>query len=405
MAGPIDLYSPDSYVDAPPHAEFEYLRRTQPVYWQDVPDGEGYWALLKHVDIVHVAGEPRLFSGSEGGVTLADLSPEDVEVARNQLVSMDPPRHRHYRQPLTVMFKRRTIARLEARIRRITQAILANAADVATDRGHVEFVHDVCSSMPSQVFGELAGVPPADWGHLHELAEQMFRSEDPDVTSSEDDMRLAATEMATYGMQFAARRRTEPQLEDLTTLILDSDFCGQPMDDVMFGSFFMQLAVAGNDTTVSMLSAGVLTLLQHPDQLAQLRAEPSLIPSAIEEILRYANPVHYMRRTATADTELRGVPIKAGDKLAMIYTSANRDEDVFTEPQSYDIRRSPNPHLAFGIAEHFCLGAHLTRLEGKVFFEELLAGFPTIELVGEPKRVRSNHNNALKELPIALRRR
>jgi cytochrome P450 len=151
-----------------------------------------------------------------------------------------------------------------------------------------------------------------------------------------------------------------------------------------------------------MLASGLLALLQHPEQLAELRADPSLIAGAVEEILRYANPLHYFRRTATVDTELHGVSIAAGDKVAMYYTSANRDEDVFADADRFDIHRNPNPHLSFGIAEHFCLGVHLARLEGRVFFEELLATFPTIELTGEPVRTRSNLNNALKHLPIRL---
>jgi cytochrome P450 len=199
------------------------------------------------------------------------------------------------------------------------------------------------------------------------------------------------------------RRREEPR-DDLTTLILESDFGGKRMTDVDFGSFFVQLVTAGNDTTKTMLSSGLLALLQHPDQLAELRADPSLMSGAVEEILRWANPLHYFRRTASADTELHGMPIKAGDKVAMYYTSANRDEDVFDDPQRFDIHRAPNPHLSFGIAEHFCLGVHLARLEGRVFFEELLATFPTIELTGEPRRTRSNLNNALKSLPVRLSR-
>jgi len=174
------------------------------------------------------------------------------------------------------------------------------------------------------------------------------------------------------------------------------------MSDIDFGSFFVQLVTAGNDTTKTMLAGGLLALLQHPGQLAELRADPGLIPGAVEEILRWANPLHYFRRTATAATELRGVPIASGDKVLMYYTSANRDEDVFADPHRFDIHRTPNPHLSFGIAEHFCLGVHLARLEGKVFLEELLTTFGTVELVGEPRRTRSNLNNAVKVLPIRL---
>jgi cytochrome P450 len=185
-------------------------------------------------------------------------------------------------------------------------------------------------------------------------------------------------------------------------LILATEVGGEPLSDIDFGSFFVQLVTAGNDTTTTMLSSGTLALIQHPEQLAVLRNDPSSIPAAVEEILRWANPLHYFRRTATVDTELGGRTIAAGEKVAMIYTSANRDDDVFDRPQDFDITRSPNPHLSFGIGAHFCLGAHLARLEGRVFFEELLAAFAVIELVGEPRRVRSNLNNGLKALPIRV---
>jgi cytochrome P450 len=174
------------------------------------------------------------------------------------------------------------------------------------------------------------------------------------------------------------------------------------MSDLDFGIFFVQLVTAGNDTTKTMLSSGLLALLQHPEQLAEVRADPSLLPGAVEEILRYENPLHYFRRTTTADTTLHGVDIPAGDKVLMYYTSANRDETVFDDPNTFDIHRSPNPHLSFGIGEHFCLGAHLARLEGRIFFEEVLSTFSEIELTGDPVRVRSNLNAGYKRMPMRL---
>ena len=174
------------------------------------------------------------------------------------------------------------------------------------------------------------------------------------------------------------------------------------MTDLEFGYFFVQLVTAGNDTTRTMLSSGLHALLEHPEELARLRADRDYIPSAVEEILRYANPLHYFRRTATADSVVGGQEIAAGDKLAMMYTSANRDESVFVDPDRFDVTRYPNPHLSFGIAEHFCLGVHLARLEGRIFFEELFETFTEIELTGEPRRIRSNLNNALRSLPVSL---
>jgi len=398
MVATVDLYDPAGYVDGPPHELFAELRRTQPVFWQDMPDEPGYWAVLKHADVVHVAREPRLFSASEGGVVLENLEPERLAMMRNMLLAMDPPRHTDYRKPLADSFKARVIGRLEKRIRTICRDIL----DRAAEQRDVEFVHDVTSHLPSQVVGELVGLPPEDWDQIREWAERNTSGQDPEYAAETDGD--ASMAMAMYAMEFAARRRGEPAREDLASLILAGNFGGQPMSDVDFGSFFVQLVTAGNDTTKTMLSSGLLALLTHPEQMAEVRADPSLVPGAVEEILRWIPPLHYFRRTATADTEIRGTPIRAGDKVAMYYSSANRDEDVFADSQRFDIHRDPNPHLSFGIAEHFCLGVHLARLEGKIFLQELLATFPTIELTGEPQRVRSNLNNGLKSMPVRLSR-
>jgi len=391
----VDFYDPDLYVAGPPHAAFAELRRTDPVHFQEMRGEPGYWMVLRHADVVHVAREAVLFSASEGGVVLENLAPGQLEMMRNMLLAMDPPRHAVYRKPVSPRFKARVIARMEGQIRDVCRRIMAEAAE----RRDVEFVHDVTSLLPSAVIGQLMGLPEADLPMIHRLAEANTSNQDADYA---DGVSQATIDMAMYAIEFAARRRAEPPREDLTTLLLDTDFGGHTMNDIDFGSFFVQLVTAGNDTTKTMLSSGLLALLEHPDQFAALRADPALVPLAVEEILRYANPLHYFRRTATADTELRGVPIRAGDKVAMIYTSANRDEDVFDRPDTFDIRRDPNPHLSFGIAEHFCLGVHLARLEGRVFFEELLATFSRIALTGEPVRVRSNLNNALKVLPVRL---
>ena len=393
----IDLYDPDAYVGAPPHAVLAELRRTQPVYFQEMTGEPGYWMVLKHADLVHVAREPNLFSASEGGVMLENLGTEQLEMMRNMLLAMDPPRHVDYRRPIAPRFKARVIAGMEDQIRAICREIMAEAEAL----GDVEFVHDVTSALPSRVIGQLMGLPVDDLPFIHRLAEMNTSGQDADYAS---DVSQGTIDMAMYAIQFAATRREEEPREDLTSLILGTEFGGSLMTDIDFASFFVQLVTAGNDTTKTMLSSGLRALLDHPDPLAALRADPKLIPGAVEEILRYENPLHYFRRTATADTELQGTKIAAGDKVVMFYTSANRDEDVFDDSQRFDIRRSPNPHLSFGIAEHFCLGVHLARLEGRVFFEELLATFPTIELTGEPVRVRSNLNNALKSLPVRFAR-
>jgi cytochrome P450 len=396
----MDLYDPDGYVAGPPHDEFERLRREDPVHRQDMPDGTSYWAILRHADVVHVARHPVLFSASTGGVVLEDLAPEVLEMMRDMVLAMDPPRHIAFRKNLAPHFKATVIAGLEPRIREICRSVLT----AVRDHGEVEFVHEVCAKLPSQVVGELVGIPEEDWPRIHEWSERNSGGQDPEVAGGyTEDGSTATIEMAMYAIGLAQQRQADPK-DDLVTLMLAAEVDGQAMTDVQFGSFFVQLVTAGNDTTRTMLSSGLLALLQHPEQLEALRADRTLIPAAVEEILRWANPLHYFRRTATDDTEVAGQPIAAGDKVAMIYTSANRDGTVFADPHAFDIRRDPNPHLSFGIAEHFCLGVHLARLEGRVFFEELLDAFPTIKLAGTPRRQRSNLNNALKELPVFLGR-
>ncbi len=396
----VDIYAPETYIEAPPHELFAELRRTQPVFWQDIPGQPGYWAVLKHRDVETVARNPNLYSATEGGVVLEDLEREQLENMRGMLLAMDPPRHNDYRRPMVKRFVPKVMEQLEERIRAITRDILDHAD------GDVDFVRDVTSALPTRVIGELVGLPEEDWDRVHHMAELNTHGQDPDYAPDGDGVNpgSGSMDMAIYGMQHAARWRTlEPQ-DDLTSYILTTEFGGKLMTDLDFGVFFVQLVTAGQDTTQTMLASGLHTLLLHPDQLAELRADRRKIPGAVEEILRYSNPLHYFRRTATADTVLNGQEIKAGDKVAMYYTSANRDEDVFTDPQSFDIHRRPNPHLSFGIAQHFCLGVHLARLEGRIFFEELLDAYPKIELNGPAVRTRSNLNNALKKLPIRLTR-
>ena len=394
-----DLHRPETYVDGAPHDLFTRLRAEEPVVFQEMDDQPGYWAVLRHADVVHVAKHAEIFSASEGGVVLEDLDPPSLEQMRDMLLAMDPPRHTAYRRPIAPEFKARVIGEMEGRIRTITREILDRADAAGPD---LEFVHDVCAHLPSQVIGELMGLPREDWPEIHAMAERNSGGQDPDIADAAD-RGGSSVDMAVYGIGFAARRRAMPEQGDLTDLLLGGEFDGKHMTDIDFGRFFVQLVTAGNDTTRTMLSSGLLALLQHPDQLGMLRADRSLIPSAVEEILRWANPLHYFRRTATVETELGGKSIAAGDKVAMIYTSANRDEAVFDDPQAFDITRSPNHHLSFGIATHFCLGVHLARLEGRVFFEEVLDRWPSIELAGPPRHQQSNLNNSLKTLPVRVR--
>ena len=336
----VDIYTPDWYLTDQVHDTFTRLRDNERVVWQDIPGDAGYWAVLTHADVVTVARDPQRFSASLGSVMLETLDPETLERMRHMLLVMDPPQHLVYRRPLAPHFLPAVVGRMTEQIRVRCRAIMERAAE----QGEVDFVHDVAGPL-------------------------------------------------------------QPRRDDLTSLLLETTFDdGQPMSDLDYGSFFVQLVTAGNDTTKTVMSSGVYELVRRPDRLAALRRDPTLIPVAVEEMLRYCNPLHCFRRTATTDTELGGKRIAAGDKVAMMYTAANRDPAVFTDPQTFDIRRSPNPHLSFGIGEHFCLGVHLARLEIRVFLEELLASFATIEPTGAPVKIRSNLNNGYKRMPMRLAR-
>lgn len=398
VAGPIDLADPDTFTEGVPHEALSELRRTDPVHWQPMDGEPGFWAVLRHADVVRVARHPEIFSASLGGITIEDMPADTLDRVRNMLLAMDPPRHSAHRSPLSVHFRPKMIATLQAGVRDACRDIMARARE----QREVEFARDVASQLPVRVIGELFGLPPQDWDFLRKLAERNTSSQDPDLGDPDGQNSTGGMEMAAYAIDLAGTRRRKGLGDDLIGAILSAQFGGQTMSDLEFGGFFVQLVTAGYDTSKGMLSSGLLTLLRHPDQLAQLRADPGLLPGAVEEILRYDNPLHYFRRTAVVDTILGNTAIRAGDKVAMYYTAANRDEDVFTDPQRFDIRRGPNPHLSFGMGAHFCLGAHLARLEGRVFFAELLDTFSGIELIGDPVRIRSNLNNSFKRLPVRL---
>jgi cytochrome P450 len=397
----VDIYDRARYADGAPHEVFAHLRRTDPVHWQDMPGQRGYWALLTHADVLWASRRHDLFSSELGGITVEDMDADALAGMRDMLLGMDPPRHRVMRKPLVPSFSKKVISGLEPMIRDLCREIFAEVPDGEP----VDLVTQVAAHLPTRIVGGMLGLPRSDWEHLHRLAAAAARSVSGDAVDANLE---AISELAVHGMEHAARRRaaetTGPPPADLTTLMLHGDFGGKQLTDLDFTLIFVQLFVAANDTTVGMMSGGLHELLRHPDQLAELRREPGLMGGAVEEILRYANPLHYFRRTALADVELRGRQIRAGDKVALYYTSANRDETVFDDPQRFDIRRSPNPQISFGFGEHYCLGVHLARLEGRVFFEELLATFPRIEQAGPARRTASNFNNGLDALPVLLRR-
>jgi len=391
------LYDPDGYVNGPPHAELARLRREEPVSWQHTGDGNGYWAVTRHGDVVTVSTDPVAYSSERGSVMIEDLEPHVLEMTRSMLLMMDPPAHGRYRRMVLHAFTPRMVDALEPRIRELTRAILERAAQ----RRDVELVHEVAAALPVQVIGELMGIPQADWPQIQAWAEQLTGSQDPEVNPGGNEAE-ASFAMGAYAVGLGSERRGKSG-SDLTTAIVNANVDGHTMTDFEFGAFFVQIVTAGNDTSRTLLSNAVDVLLDHRAAMDELRADSAMIAGAVEEVLRYANPLHYFRRTAMRDVRLGGADIREGDKVVLYYTSANRDEAVFERPDVFDVRRHPNPHLAFGFGEHFCIGAKLARLEGRVFLEELLSRFAAIERTGPARRQRSNLNNALKSLPVRLR--
>jgi cytochrome P450 len=316
------------------------------------------------------------------------------------MIDMDPPRHDELRGLIARRFTPRAVQVWEDAVRTVCDRVL----DTALPKGELDFVAEISSEIPMQVFAEILGVPQEERRHIIELGDRLLGNQDPEYFVPPDPShRLlpfsspAATEMFAFGRKMAAARRKHPGNDIVTQLAFE------PLTQREFDVYFVLLATAGNETTRHTITHGLLALLEHPDQLARLRSDPELYKPAAEEMLRWATPVHHFRRTTTQDTELAGTPIPAGAKVTTWFVSGNRDEDVFPEPDAFDVGRKPNKHMAFGPGGiHHCMGAHLARLEIRITFEELLKRVSTIEQTGPAERLRSNFFNGIKRLPVRV---
>jgi cholest-4-en-3-one 26-monooxygenase len=405
----VNLLDRDAFTRGVPHEWFTHLRRHAPVYRHPEPNGPGFWVLTKYDDVVRVSRDAKTFSSDQkrGGVTVLENFelPEGFEGfeggfgdGANMMLTMDAPEHTRYRKLVNKGFTPRMIGLLETHIRDLAGRII----DGAIEKGLCDFVVDVAAELPLEVIAELIGVPSEDRHKIFDWSNRMIGSEDPEYAVSFEKLGEAFLGMFMYAGELAAKRRAEPR-DDIVTALLEADVEGERLSDMDFNLFFLLLAVAGNETTRNAISHGMNAFLEHPDQWERLVADPSLIPSATEEILRWASPVLYFRRNVTQPTEIRGQAMAPGDKVSVWYASANRDEDVFEEPFGFDIGRSPNDHLAFGGGgPHFCLGASLARMEIRVLFEELVARVSRVERVGEVDRLRSNFIGGIKHLPVAV---
>jgi cytochrome P450 len=395
----IDLSDHDAFVGAVPHEAFAALREHDPVHWNPEPEGPGFWAVTRYGDIRAVHRDVGTYSSEIGGTSLEDLEPEYIE-ARKSMLDMDPPRHDELRGLIARRFTPRAVGVWEEQVRTVTREVL----DRALPMGEFDFVAEIASEIPMQVFAEILGVPQDERRVIIEIGDRLLGNADPEYAVPPDDAHRhlpfsspAALEMFEFGRRLAAQRRKDPRNDIITQLAFE------PLTQQEFDVYFVLLATAGNETTRHTITHGLLGLLEHPDELARLRDDPSLGKSAAEEMLRWATPVHHFRRTAAVDTELAGTEIKAGDKVTTWFVSGNRDETVFEDPHRFDVGRTPNPHMAFGPGGiHHCMGAHLAKMEVRIAFEELLARTDRIELTGPPERLRSNFFNGIKRLPVRV---
>ncbi|MEA2291301.1 MAG: hypothetical protein QOF17_321 [Solirubrobacteraceae bacterium] len=397
----IDLSDHDAFVERVPHEWFATLRREAPVYFNPEQDGPGFYAVTRYADIREVHRHVDVYSSELGGTSLEDLEPDQIE-ARKSMLDMDPPRHDELRGLIARRFTPRAVQVWQDAVRTVTDRVL----DTALEQEELDFVAEISSEIPMQVFAEILGVPQSERRHIIDLGDRLLGNQDPEYAVPTDDShRLlpfsspAAMEMFEFGRKMAAARRKHPSDDIVTQLAFE------PLTQREFDVYFVLLATAGNETTRHTITHGLLALLEHPDQMARLREDPSLYATVADEMLRWATPVHHFRRTTTRDTELAGTPIPAGAKVTTWFVSGNRDEAVFERPDAFDVGRSPNKHMAFGPGGiHHCMGAHLARMEVRIAFEELLKRVSAIELTGAPERLRSNFFNGIKRLPVRVTR-
>ncbi|MDZ7728925.1 MAG: cytochrome P450 [Dehalococcoidia bacterium] len=411
----LDLLNLDLFSREEAHEAFRELRNSDPVHWN--PGNEefrGFWSLLKYEDIMWVSREPNRFISSKGIAGSGLRNPEkygDTEPTQTSasIITMDPPRHVKMRRLVNKGFTPRAVNRMEPQIRQIANDIL----DEVADRRSCDFVLEISSQLPLAVICGLMGIDKKDWPLMFDLTNKALGAGDPeyqtDVAEDEKGTIQAARKtaresryrMGAYFKEALERRRQEPA-DDLITTLLESEVDGEMLDEEDILAFCFLLIVAGNETTRNAISGGMIALAQNPDQRELMLKDPSVYDTATDEIIRWVSPLHHMARQVTEDTEIRGRTIKAGERVLMWYPSANRDEDIFEDPYTFDVRRDPNEHLAFGIGEHFCLGAGFARKEVKVMFEELFRRFPDMEVDGPAERLRSNFINGVKHLPVTF---
>lgn len=393
----IDLTDLDLFLHGDPHAAFALLRREAPVYWHE-RNGRGFWAVTRYDDALRVYHDPGTYS-SERGISLQfnNVTPDQAGSGMMMILT-DPPRHNKIRQVISRRFTPRAINAYAPEVRKICDEII----DSVIERGECDFVVDIAGKLPTAAICEMLGIPAEYRDQMYALGNQSIGTQDPEYNQGRSAMetgRNAQAEFFSYFAKLIDERRRNPG-NDLISAFTLGDIDGTKLTDleILFNSFL--LIIGGQETTRNAISGGMLALSNNPAQRIKLRNDPSILPTAIEEFLRWTTPVTHILRTAGQETELRGQKIREGDKVVVWNASANRDEEVFRAADSFDVMRTPNDHLAFGHGEHFCVGSHLARLELRVMVEQVMKRMPDLELAGPPERLRSNFVAGIKHMPV-----
>ncbi len=392
----INLMNLDIFERGEDHAMFAHLRDHDPLHWNDEPDGPGFWSVTRYEDVRTVALDFKTFS-SASGTQIADGRAEGAGDA--SIHNLDPPEHTRLRRLANPQFHPARTRSLEADVVQVTDRLL----DEVIDAGEVDFVARISAMLPMVIIGRLLGASIEDCEQLITWTNQIASS-DPEYAAGPETAAVARDQLFAHFRQLEAQRRTRPA-HDLVSVLARAEVGGEPLRRGQLDAYYLLLAVAGNETTRNLLTGMVWEMSRESSEWNRIRSDPEAIGGVVEEALRYVSPVLSMRRTATKDVELHGLMIRRGDKVVMWFNSANRDDRVFTDPERFIGNRAPNDHIAFGAGRHVCLGASLARAEARIFLQRILDRNLTIEVLGQPDRLRSNFFRGIKRLPVRITER